>query len=125
MKKIQQIEAKNQVLEKANSDNQNKVTSLEAKVNNIENMIKKMVDNNSKSLQTMVDNVSSHLKNLEQDKGQDSPTMVDNQGPSKRTWAHSKKNEEMNKMEEVKGTIENMHILVDQAANSIKTIQLF
>ena len=83
MKKITQIEAKNRVLEKANSDNQKKVTRLEAKLNNIEKMIKQMVDNNSNSLKTMADNVSTLLKKLEQEKGQDTPSVVENQGPTK------------------------------------------
>ena len=81
-----------------------------------------MTDNNSNSLKTMADNVGSLVKKLEQDTGHDSPSAVNNQGPRKCTWAHSKKNEEMNKMEEVKATIENMHILVDQATDMIKTI---
>ena len=69
MKKIPQIEANNRVLEKANSDNQKKVTRLEAKVNNIEKMIKQMTDNNSNSLKIVVDNVSILLKKLEQGQG--------------------------------------------------------
>ena len=46
------------MLEKVNSDNQKKVTRLEAKLNNIEKMIKQMADN-----------VTSLLKKLEQEKG--------------------------------------------------------
>lgn len=98
------------------------MTRLETKLNNIEKMIKKMANNNSNSLKTMTGNISSLLKKLEQEKGQDSPSVVDNQGPSKQTWAHSKKNEDMNKMEEVKAIAENMHILVDQDVDLIKTI---
>ena len=124
MHKIPQLEVKYRVLEKANSDNQGKVTRLEAKLNNIEKMTKKMANNNRKSLKAMADNVDDLLKKFEQDKGQDSPLVVENQGPSKCTRAHSKKNEEVNKMEEVKATTENIHILVDQAVDLIKTIQL-
>lgn len=122
MKNIPHIEAKNRVLEKANSDNLKKVTSLDAKVNNIEKMIKKMIDNNSNALKNMADNVSSLLSKHEQDKGQDSFTIAENQGPSKYTRAHSKKNEEKKRMEEVKATAENMDILVDQAVEMLKTM---
>ena len=95
---------------------------LEAKLNNIEKMIKQMVDNNSKSLKAMANNVGNLLKKFEQDKGQDSPPVVENQGPSKHTWVYSKKNEKVNKMEEVNAIVENMHIPADQATNLIKTI---
>ena len=47
--------------------------------------------------------------------------MAENQGPSKRTWAHSKKNEDASKMEEVKAVAENMNILVDWAVDLIKS----
>lgn len=61
----------------------------------------------------MVDNVGNLLKLLEREKGQHPPPMAENQGPSKCTRAHSKKNEEVNKMDEVKAIAENMHILAD------------
>ena len=65
----------------------------------------------------MADNVSSLLKKVEKDKGQASPTVTDNQGPSKHTRAHSKKVGDVSKVEDMKATAENMHILVDQAAD--------
>ena len=48
-------------------------------------------------------------------------TVTENQGPSKRTRAHSKKVRDANKMEDMKAIVENMHILVDQAADLLKT----
>ena len=48
--------------------------------------------------------------------------MAENQSPSKCTRAHSKKNEDVSKMDEVKAVAENMHILVDQAVDLINTI---
>ena len=78
MKKIPLIEAKNRVLEKANSDNQKRMNNLEAKMDNIKKIIKKMADNNSNILKTMADNLSNPLNKLEQDKGHDSPTVVEN-----------------------------------------------
>ena len=69
----------------------------------------------------MVDNFNSVLKKFEQDKGHDSLIVIENQGPSKCTRAHSKKGGVLNKMEEMKATAENMHILVDQATNMLKT----
>ena len=61
------------------------------------------------------------MKKLDNVKGQDSPQRGDSQGPSKRTRAHSKKVEEMSKMDEVKNVVANMHILADQALDLIKT----
>ena len=48
--------------------------------------------------------------------------MIENQGPSKHTWSHSKKGVDVNKMDEMKTTVENMHILTDQAADLLKTL---
>ena len=59
----------------------------------------------------MVDNVGNLLKKFEHDKGQDSSLVAENQGPRKRKWAHSKKNEDVRKMDEVKAMAKNMHIL--------------
>ena len=61
------------------------------------------------------------LKKLEIEKGEDSPQAVEIQGSSKRTRAHSKKFEDMGKKDEVKAVVENMHILVDQALDLIKS----
>ena len=72
----------------------------------------------------MADNVGNLLKRNEIDKGQDSPLGVAIQGPSKRTRAHSKKNEEASKKDEVKVGVENMQTQVDQAVDLIKTSQL-
>ena len=69
----------------------------------------------------MADNVSNLLKRNEIDKGQDSSLVAESQGPSKHTCAHSKKNEEVSKKDEVKASAENMKTLVDQAVDLIKT----
>ena len=82
---------------------------MKAKLGNLKNLFKQMADN-----------VGNILKLLEHDKGQDSPLMVENQGPIKLSRAHSKKNEEVSKMDEVKAVAENMHILADQAIDLIK-----
>ena len=65
--------------------------------------------------------MSNLLKRNEFDKGQDSPLGEKTQEPSKCTCAHSKKNEEVSKKDEVKATAKNMQTLVDQAVNLIKT----
>ena len=69
----------------------------------------------------MADNVGNLLKLLEHEKGLDSPPMAENQGPRKHTWANSKENKEVSKMNEVQVIAENMHILVDQVVDLIKT----
>ena len=61
------------------------------------------------------------LKQFENDKGQDSPPVAEMQGPSKRTRAHSKKNDDVSKKDEVKAAAENMQILADQVVDLIKT----
>ena len=65
MKKVPMFEDKNKVLEKAKTDFQKRLESLEARMGNIEKMIKKMADHNSNILKTVVDNVSSLLKKVE------------------------------------------------------------
>ena len=77
--------------------NQGKITKMEAKMSNLEKLIKQMAEN-----------VSTLLKKLEMEKGQDSPQAVEIQGPSKRTRAHSKKIEDTGKKDEVKPVAENM-----------------
>ena len=72
----------------------------------------------------MVDNVYTLLKKLDMDKGQDSPPVVDSQGPNKRTRARSKKIDDTAKKDEVKAMAKNMQMLVDQALDLIKTMQL-
>ena len=80
MQKIPQLEAKNREMDKDFNANQGKVMMMEAKMRNLEKLIKQMAKN-----------VSTLLKKLEMDKGQDSPQAVDSQGPSKHTRDHSKK----------------------------------
>lgn len=82
---------------------------LEAKIYNLEKLIKQLADN-----------VSILPKNLDKDKGQNSPQKADSQGPSKCTRAHSKKTDTRVK-DEVKTVVDNMHILADQALDLIKT----
>ena len=43
MKKVPMFEDKNKVLEKANSDTQKRMGSLEARIDNIEKMIKRLI----------------------------------------------------------------------------------
>ena len=107
------FEDKNRVLENANIDSQKRLDSLEVRMGNIEKMIKNMAEWNSNILKTVVDNDSKLLKKVEQDKGHDSPIVTNNQGPSKNTRAHSRKARDASRVEEMKATIENMHILVD------------
>ena len=105
MKNVPMFEDKNIILEKANIDLKKWLKSLETRMDNIEKMIKKMVEQNSNILKTVADNVSSLLNKAEQDKGQDPPTIIDNQGPSKCTRAHSKKAGNVSKVEEMKATM--------------------
>ena len=105
MKNVPMFEDKNIILEKANIDLKKWLKSLETRMDNIETMIKKMVEQNSNILKTVADNVSSLLNKAEQDKGQDPPTIIDNQGPSKCTRAHSKKAGNVSKVEEMKATM--------------------
>ena len=72
---------------------------MEAKMSNLEKLIKQMANN-----------VSTLLKKLDTDKGQDSPQAANSQGPSKHIRAHSKKIEDTGKKDEVKAMAENMQI---------------
>ena len=97
-------------MDKEFNANQGKITKLEAKMRNLEKLVKQIAKN-----------VSTLLKKLEIKKGQDSPQAVESQFPNKCTMAHSKKIEEMGKKDEVKAVAKNMHILADQALDLIKS----
>ena len=114
MQKIPQMKAKNKAIDRDFNANQGKVTMMEAKMCNLEKLIKKMVDN-----------VSTLPKKLDMDKGHDSPQAVDSQGPNKHIGAYSKKTDDTGKKDEVKAMAKNMQILVDHALDLIKATQLF
>lgn len=113
MFKISQLEAKNRAMDRDFNVNQGKVTMMEAKIGNLEKLIKKLVDN-----------VGTLIKKLEMDKGQNSPQEADYQGPSKCTKAHSKKTDNMGKKDEVKAVVDKMQILVDQVLDLIKATEM-
>ena len=48
--------------------------------------------------------------------------MTENHGLSKCTRAHSKQAGDANRMGEMKATVENMHILVDQVVDLLQTM---
>ena len=98
--------------------------SLYARVSNMKKMIKKLADQNCNILKTMANNFNTLLNKMDQAKGLDSFDVIKNQGPSKHTRANSKKNEgvEVKKLDEMKATVKNMNILVDQAADLLKNL---
>ena len=97
---------------------------MDARVGNLEKMVKKLADQNCTILKTVADNFNTLLNKFEQGKGQDSKVMKEDQGPSKRTRDDSKKNEgvEENNLDDMKAYVENMNILVDQAVDLLKTL---
>ena len=113
VQKIPHLEAKNRAFDKDFNANQGKITMMEAKICNLEKLIKQMVDN-----------VSTLLMKVDTDRGQASPQVVESQGPSKRTRAHSKKTDASGKKDEVKVMADNMKILDDQALDLMKATHL-
>lgn len=89
--------------------NQGKVTMMEAKISNLEKLIKQLADN-----------VGTLIKKLDMDKGQNSPQKANCQGPNKCTRAHSKKTDDTGTKDEVKAVANNMQILANQALDLIK-----
>ena len=75
-------------------------------------------------MKTVADNFNTLLNKMEQSRGQDSPVVNEDQGPSKRTRANSKKNEdaEAKRLDDMKSSAENMNISADQAADLLKTL---
>ena len=96
---------------------------MDNKVINMEKTVKKLADRNCSILKNVADNINTLLNKFEQGKGQDSKDMKDDHRPSKRTKANSKKIEvvEAKEMDDLKACVENMNILIDQAANLLKT----
>lgn len=124
MKRVPPLKAKNRALDQLIKEFQKKIDGLDNKVVNMEKTVKKLTNQNRSILKTVADDINTLLNKFEQGKGQGSKEVKDDQGPSKHTRTNSKKTEgvEAKQMDDLKASAENMNILVDQAADLLKTL---
>ena len=87
-------------------------------------MINNLANQNCSIPKIVFDNFNTLLNKMDQAKGLDSSIVNEDQELSKHTRANSKKNVggEVKNLDEMKATMENMNILVDQVADLLKTL---